>query len=297
MKVLVAGGTGYIGVPVVRTIITHGHQVRVLSRQRPPAELSALGVEWMPGDIVRTSQTDLVKTFETCDAAVNLVGIIREDVPTGRTMSAVHHLGSENFVRAAKAHGALQHYLHMSALGSRPHAVSKYHRSKWEGERAVVESGLPFTIFRPSVVFGMGGPGPNFLRQLADLVQSVPIVPIIGGGDSKLQPVSVQTVAEAFATSLDDTNAVGQTYDLAGPDVLSYQDILTRVAESLSKPLRTIHIPLVAMKTIAARLERYPWFPITMDQLVMLEEGNTSASWRSVYSDLGLKEIAFRAEF
>ncbi|MCY0888210.1 MAG: complex I NDUFA9 subunit family protein [Alicyclobacillaceae bacterium] len=297
MKVLVAGGTGYIGVPVVREILARGHQVRVLSRQKLPSELSALGVEWMPGDIVRTSQTDLAKTFETCDAAINLVGIIREHIPSGRTMSAVHHIGSENFVRAAKAHGSLQRYLHMSALGARPHAVSKYHRSKWEGERAVVESGLPFTIFRPSVVFGIGGPGPNFLRQLADLVESVPVVPIIGRGESKLQPVSVQTVAEAFATCLDTADAVGQTYDVAGPEVVSYRDILTRVAKSLSKPLRTLYIPMAAMKTIAARLDRYPWFPITMDQLVMLEEGNTSANWRSLYSDLGLTEIPFRAEF
>ena len=112
----------------------------------------------------------------------------------------------------------VRRFLHMSALGARPSAVSNYHRSKWAAEEAVAKkSGLDATIFRPSVVFGRGRHGPNFVDQLADLVRSAPLIPILGDGHFLLQPVSVRTVAAAFAKALQTSTTVGMAYELGGP--------------------------------------------------------------------------------
>ncbi|MDQ0188586.1 complex I NDUFA9 subunit family protein [Alicyclobacillus cycloheptanicus] len=292
MRIFVTGGTGYVGQVITRHLLANGHEVTLFIRPHGvripgPALHQAQVVE---GDLFDIHS--LTRAMKRHDAVVHLVGIIREQPRRGITMSRVHEEGTFAVLQAA-AQASVPRLLHMSALGARPNAVSSYHKSKWKAEEFVRRSGLAYTIFRPSVVFGPGGPGPNFVAQLTDLVRKAPIVPVIGSGDTPLQPVSVETVAEAFCSALTKESAVGQTYELGGPAVVTYAEMLRMIAAACRKPFRPVHIPLPCMRLLALAFQRLPQFPITVDQLQMLAEGNVCSDAARAYADLQLRPIPF----
>lgn len=290
MKVFVTGGTGYVGQVVVNSLVRVGHEVTLLQRGNSPRQLQQEGVKAVSGDLFDVES--LREGMRDHDAVIHLVGIIREIPRKGITMFRVHVEGTQNVLKAAQDNH-IGRFLHMSALNTHPGAVSKYHRSKWEGEVCVRDSGMVYTIFRPSVVFGRGGPGPEFVGQLIDLVKSTPVVPLVGDGHFLLQPVSAQTVGEAFAKSLTEPCTHHQTYELGGPSVLSYLQILQHIADALGKKLRTISIPVFLMKRLVPLLQNAPGFPITVDQLTMLLEGNVCEDAQSIYEDLALGQVPF----
>ncbi|QQE76766.1 complex I NDUFA9 subunit family protein [Alicyclobacillus sp. SO9] len=270
MNVFVTGGTGYVGNRIVDSLLHDGHQVTLL--QRPgTTRPTPYDVKIVHGDLF-SSQT-LTRGLAGADAVVHLVGIIRERKRQGITMQRIHVEGTKRIVEAATASN-VPRILHMSALGARLNAVSAYHKSKWEAEGIVRTSGLQYTIFRPSVVYGKGGPGPEFLGQLTDLVRSAPVTPVIGDGHFLLQPISVETVAAAFVNALDRPEAIGKTYELGGHDTVSYRKILELIASRQNKSLRAVRIPVWMMKALVNAFGRFPWFPLTKDQLTMLLEGN-----------------------
>jgi uncharacterized protein YbjT (DUF2867 family) len=290
VKVFVTGGTGYIGQVVVRALIDRNHQVRLLQRpmtkREPPSQ-----VEVVTGDLFDSDV--LEQACHGMDAVIHLVGVIREHPRQGITMHRVHVDGTAAIVSAAKRAG-VERFIHMSALRARENATSTYHRSKWASEQTVRDSKRLFTIFRPSVVFGEGGSGSNFVGLLRNLVASTPIVPMIGDGQFLLQPVSVETVAQAFASALDTERSIDKVYELGGPDVLTYHDILARIACQLNKPLRTFPIPIGVMRRLVPILQHFPAFPLTVDQLTMLTEGNVCNDTTPAYEDLCLQPIPFQ---
>ncbi|MCL6517866.1 NAD-dependent epimerase/dehydratase family protein [Alicyclobacillus sp.] len=288
MRVFVTGGTGYVGVPVVDALVRAGHEVVVLERAGSIRPIQRPDVARVTGDV--TDHDALRHGMRGCDAVVHLVGIIREFPRRGVTMQRMHVDATEAVLAAAQAAG-VSRVVHMSALGARPDAVSSYHRTKWMAEELVRSSGLPYTIFRPSVIFGRGGPGPQFVGQLADLVRSAPVVPVIGDGRFALQPVAVATVAEAIVQAVHEPRDTA--YELGGPDVITYLEILRRIADALGKPLRTVRVPVVLMRGVVPLLERLPSFPITRDQLTMLLEGNVCTDADAAYQDLYLEPIPF----
>jgi uncharacterized protein YbjT (DUF2867 family) len=290
MKVFVTGGTGYIGQAVVRALINRSHQVRLLQRPMTEREVP-FPVEVVKGDLF-DSQV-LEQACHGMDAVIHLVGIIRERPRQGVTMHRIHVDGTTAVVSAAK-HAGVERFIHMSALGARENATSAYHRSKWASEQTVRHSKRLFTIFRPSVVFGEGGSGSNFVGLLRNLVASTPIVPMIGDGQFPLQPVSVETVAQAFASALETERSIGKVYELGGPDVLTYHDILVRIAYQLNKPLRTFSISIGVMRRLVPILQHFPSFPLTVDQLTMLLEGNACSDTTPAYEDLCLRPIPFQ---
>lgn len=285
MKVFITGGTGYVGRVIVEACIRAGHEVTLLARPNSQRNFPDDNVHVVTGDLF--DEAFLTKQMSGCDAVIHLVGIIREMPRRGVTMEHVHFDGTMVVIQAS-AQAQIGRYVHMSALGARAEATSSYHRSKWKAEEAVRRSGLSYTVFRPSVVFGDGGPGPNFISQLTDLIRSSPVTPVIGDGRTQLQPVHVQTVADAFCRALISDEAVGKTYELGGPDVVTYLNILQRIAHSLNRPLRPVHVPMSVMRPLTALLQRIPAFPITMDQLTMLKEGNVCTDVESAYEDLSL---------
>lgn len=293
MRVFVTGATGYVGRPLVEGLLAAGHQVVALERPGSRRSWAPAGVTVAAGDIL--APATLVPAMAGCDAVIHLVGIIREKPLRGITMDRVHRQGTEHVLAAAQAAG-IRRYLHMSALGTRPGAASGYHRSKWAAEEAVRRSGLNWTIFRPSVVFGRGGPGPNFVQQLADLVRLAPVVPVIGDGSVPLQPVSVRDVAQAFVRALVTPASVGKTYEVGGPAVVTYEAILRAIAQAYGKRLRPLHLPLGLMAALVPLLQHAPGFPLTMDQLTMLREGNACSDPATVWHDLGLTPEPFRVE-
>ncbi len=261
--ILITGGTGFVGRHLVARLLQQGEQVRLLARRSTDVP----GAEFRPGDA--TDRASLADPLEGCRAAIHLVGIIRE---RGRdTFKRTHIRGTHNVVEACKEAGVTR-LLHMSALGTRPHAASRYHRSKWKAEEIVRASGLEATIFRPSVIFGEGG---AFLPQIRDLLARAPIIPVIGPGTSLLQPVWVEDVVSCFVASLQKPETIGRTYSLGGPETYGFQQLLDQIAEveGIDKP--KVHLPPGLVRPLAAIMSRLsPKFPLTPDQLTMLLEDN-----------------------
>jgi len=128
------------------------------------------------------------------------------------------------------------------------------------------------------------------------LVQSTPLIPIIGDGEFLLQPVSIDTVAEVFVKALRNTNAINQTFEVGGPEILTYREILERISALLDKPFRTVRIPLSLMKLMVPLLQNVPGFPLTADQLTMLEEGNVCTNAEVLYTTFAVNPVAFSVQ-
>ena len=203
------------------------------------------------------------------DSVIHLVGIIRESGKN--TFEAVHHQGTINVLMAA-SRADVRRYLHMSAMGTREGAISRYHQSKWAGEEAVRASGLGWTIFRPSTIFG---PGDSFVNMLAGMMRKFPVIPAIGGGANKMQPVFVNDVAKAFRTALESDVFTNRTWELGGPNTLSLMQILGNVAQAIERRPKyiSIPIPLAGFAIKMAEMFSVP-VPVTSDQLIMLGEDN-----------------------
>jgi NADH dehydrogenase len=180
--------------------------------------------------------------------------------------------GTQDLVAAARGAG-VERFVLMSALGTNEQSKDAvpYFRAKWEMERAVKESGLDHVIFRPSFIFGRdGGVLPTFVR----LARFAPVTPIIGAGTQRLQPIWVEDVAEYYARALTEPAAANRTFDLAGPEAVSWNEFWERLKRVLGVRRPSVHVPVGAMRAQAALTERLPGAPVTRDQLTMLELGD-----------------------
>lgn len=277
MKIFLSGGTGFVGGHVRRALLGAGHSVRLLVHRRH--EGVEEGVEQVEGDVTR------LETFgaavEGCDGTINLVGIIREFPARGMTFEKLHVEATKNMLEAARRAGIRRH-LQMSALGSRPNATSRYHQTKWHAEEQVRASGLDWTIFRPSIIFG---PKDDFINKLAGYIRSYPAVPVIGDGRYRLQPISADDVARCFALALEKPETAGQAYELCGPDRITYNDMLDTIGRIIGKGhVPKIQNPLGIMRLVVPVMQGFSFFPVTMDQITMLTEENICASpWPRVF--------------
>lgn len=278
MRIFMSGGTGFIGGHLRRALLTKGHSIRLLVHKR--GDGIEQEVEQVEGDI--TLPETLAAAVRGCDATINLVGIIREFPGRGMTFARLHVAGTRNLLEAAKAAGIRRH-LQMSALGTRPNATSNYHRSKFQAEELVRGSGLDYTTFRPSIVFG---PKDDFVNKLAGYIRSYPAVPVIGDGKYRLQPISADDVARCFVQALEMPQTVGKTFELCGPDRLAYNELLDTIGRVLGKQrVRKLPNPLCIMRVVVPLLQGLSFFPITMDQILMLVEENIcDGSWRETFN-------------
>lgn len=286
MKIFVTGGTGFVGGHVRRALLERGHSLQLLVHRR--SEGVEAGVEQVEGDVTR--QDTFAGAMAGCDVIVNLVGIIREFPAQGITFEKLHVEATRNLVEAARAAGIRRH-LQMSALATRPDATAAYHRTKWRAEEVVRQSELDWTIFRPSLIFGPKG---AFVDMLAGFVRRFPAVPVVGDGTYRLQPVSVDDVARCFALALDMPETVGQTYELCGPDRLTYNEVLDTIGRVLGKGhVVKIPQPLGLLKLVVPIMQGFSFFPLTMDQIILLTEENIcSNAWPSVF---GFEPCRFEA--
>lgn len=263
--ILVTGGTGFVGRRIVHALRAEERPVRALVRDLRRGEgLRAWGCELVQGDV--TDAESLRHAADGCEAIVHLVAII-----AGRpaVFERVMAQGTRDLVVAAADAGARRFVL-MSALGTseRSNDLVPYYRAKWAMEQAVRTSGLDFTIFRPSFVFGRdGGILPTFIRQ----VRLLPVVPVVGDGMRRLQPIWVDDVASFFTGAVSTPASVGGTYDLGGPDTPTWNELYAAIARALGRRRRLVHLPVGLMRANAALLERLPRPPVTRDQLTMLE--------------------------
>ena len=269
MNVLVSGGSGFVGREIVRQLVAAGHNVRVLSRGIRRLDPEVRSVQ---GSVL--DPESLPAACAGCDAVIHLVGIISEI--GGQTFERVHIDGTRNLLAAAKASG-VRRFIHMSALGTRPDAVARYHRTKWAAEESVRASGLEWTLFRPSLVFG---PGDHFVGLFARISRWSPVLPVMGDGRARLQPVAVDEVARCFVGALERPESIGRTFDLCGDERLSFDAVLDAILAATGRRRMKLHIPLqvarlqaAVMEAVFPRVFRRP-SPLNRDQLLMLSEDN-----------------------
>jgi NADH dehydrogenase len=242
MKVAVTGATGFVGRELMRQL----GEARPVRRGEP-----------------------LTEAFAGAEAVVHLVGIIHERGTD--TFQHVHVELTRAVLDAAKAAG-VRRYVHMSALGTRPGARSRYHQTKWAAEELVRQSGLAWTIIRPSVIYG---PEDKSVIVLMKTVRRLPFAVVLGDGNGKIQPISVQNVARAVVSALSNDAAIGKTYDLCGPSAFTWNELYDKLAAALGLRRPKLHLPLGVARVMAAVMEPVlPQPPFTRDQLLMIGEDN-----------------------
>ena len=268
MKIIVAGGTGFVGNALLPGLIKDGHDVTILQRPSSLSQsprLDGLKIAFVNPELP-IKDADL-----SADAIINLVGIIRENRRRGITYHQSHFMVTKNLVDYARSNG-IKRFLQMSASGVRPDSKTPYFQTKFEAENYVKESGLDWTIFRPAIIFG---PESHFVLMLSNMVWKLPVVPVVGDGRYKIQLVHIDDVCMGFRKALLDERAIGKTFEIGGPDILTYDEILDAMGRAANKTkVRKFHQPLFLMRKMAAILGNFQWFPITNDQITMLLESN-----------------------
>lgn len=292
--ILVTGTTGFIGPRVVHALRARDLPVRALVRQADRAtQLERWGCELAQGDL--GDRPSLERAVDRCSVVVHLVSIITgSPADFDRVMSQ----GTADLTTAAQEAGVGRFVL-MSALGTseQTRELVPYYRAKWAMEQAVKGADLGWVIFRPGFVFGAaGGVLPTFLRQ----VRYSPITPVVGTGERRLQPIWVDDVAAFFAKAVDAPSVTNRTFELGGPDVLTWNELYAALAAALGKRRPSVHLPVGLVRAAAALVERLPQPPITRDQLTMLEVGDnvcdpTEANETFDLEPIGLAEMLRRS--
>ena len=285
--ILVTGGTGFVGSRVVHGLRAEDHPVRVLARNPKDAEtLANWGCQVVEGDMTDTAS--LRRAVAGCEAVIDLVAIIsgsRED------FERVMIRGTRDLVAAAKDAG-VKRFVLMSALGvgERTKDLTHYYRAKWDEEQAVQSSGIEYTIFRPSFVFGSdGGSLPIYIRQ----VRWAPVITVIGDGRRRLQPIWVDDVAAYFVKSFSIPEAVNRTFELGGPDVVTWDELYERIRRVLGKKRARVHMPYGLVRAGAAVVEKIPVdFPLSRDAVTMLEFDDNVTDIRPAVETFGIEPIS-----
>jgi len=267
MTVLVTGGTGFVGTRIVHALRTRELAVRALVRDLGQGTtLEAWGCELVQGDV--TDEESLRRAVDGVDAVVHLVAIIKgKPADFQRVMED----GTAALVRSAETAG-VRRFVLMSALGTSEanRELVPYFHAKWEMEQALAAASVEPVVFRPSFVFGAdGGVLPTFVRQ----VRWSPVTPIVGSGEGRLQPIWVDDVAAFFASAVDRDGVQGTTFELGGPDPLTWNELYARIRGALGARRATVHMPVSVMRAGAMLTDRLPGAPITRDQLTMLVDG------------------------
>jgi NADH dehydrogenase len=268
MKILMTGATGFVGTALRRELRAQGHQVRALVRAQSAGKIDPReGIEVLAGDVMDTHAC--LRAVDGCDTLVHLVGIRREYPHDGITYEAMHTEATYGIIDAARR-ARVERVVFMSGLGARAGAPSGYHRTKFEAEEIVRKSGMRWTIFRPSIIFG---PGDEFHPLVADLVHR-PIVPVIDGAKSLLQPVSIGNVASAMSRTVTMPETQGQVFEVGGPERHAFIDIMYKVARHYGVWPNTMSVSSRFAKPMVRFAQRFRSFPLTYDELVMLLEDN-----------------------
>jgi uncharacterized protein YbjT (DUF2867 family) len=267
VKILVTGGTGFVGWHIVRSAVAAGHETISLSRgvHRGTHVYPVRNVHL---DLVRPQ--GLLEVLSGVEAVVHAAGIVRTQRDQG--WERAHVGASANLVEACKRAG-VRKIVHLSALGVHARAPSAYLRSKWEAEKVVENSGLAYTIFRPSLIFGTGD---RVVSQLLTITRYSPIVPVLGDAGLTVQPVWVGDVTTAVLKSTVDSSTDDAVYELGGPQSMTIPDVIDTIKRgtgSAAWPVRLPHVVSGTLVRLGEQLLSHP--PVTQEELVSLAAGGT----------------------
>lgn len=271
LLITVFGGSGFVGRHVVGALTARGHRVRVAVRRPDLA-----GHVQPAGNVgqVMTVQANLrfpASVSAACDGAdavINLVGVLAES--GAQSFDAIHAFGAGAVARAASEQGVAR-LVHMSAIGADAESSSEYATSKAEGERLAKEAYPDVQIVRPSIIFG---PEDGFFNLFGSMARFSPVLPLIGGGETKFQPVYAGDVAEAIAKLVAGEAASDQPFELGGPRVASFKELMEYILEVTERQRLLLPIPFVAAKILALFTGVLPGAPLTSDQVELLKQDN-----------------------
>lgn len=274
-RILITGGTGFIGQAVARRLA--GPDTHIVVPSRNPARTT--GLEALPGvEVIAADVHDpatLTRLAGGASAAINLVGVLhsRPGTPWGPEFERAHVALPRNLVAACRKAG-VPRLIHVSALGADGYGPSEYQRSKAAGEDAIQDGGNPpaWTFLRPSVVFG---PGDRFLNLFAQLVRYIPVLPL-AGANTRFQPVFVGDVAEVVARCLDDATTAGQTFELAGPRIYTLAELVRYVCRTTGRRRLVVPLPEPLAMLQAFAMEFLPNPPISRDNVRSLRRDNVA---------------------
>ena len=301
MKIAVFGGTGFVGSYIIDNLIEENHHPKLLVRKGSESKVSSSEkCEIINGDINDVSS--IKETIADSDAVIYTIGIIREFKSKNITYENLHFDGAVKCIDAAQKSG-VKRFILMSANGVCPDGTG-YQKTKWMAEQYLKNSKLDWTIFRPSTIFGdpRGSGRPEFCSQLKKDMIGLPFpAPLFhdglnpfDAGNFSMSPVHIKDVAKSFVSALGGKNMVKKTIELGGKS-FTWKEIIKKIGSASGKNKFMVPAPVFAVKSIAAILDRFSWFPVTTDQLTMLVEGNTCDSSK-FFSENKLAPIPFNEE-
>ena len=286
----VFGGSGFIGRHLIKRLAKTGTIIRVATRH--PSSANFLRTNGAVGQIIPIAtnvndEASVAAAVRDADIVINLIGILYE------VQAATPSIGTQGeapgrIARAAKAAGA-QRFVQISAIGADAGSSSEYARSKAAGEQAVLKAFPEATILRPSIVFG---PEDNFFNRFAAMARIAPALPLIGGGHTKFQPVYVGDVAEAIMKALENPAAQGKIYELGGPQVYSFKEIMELVLAETRRKRFLVPVPWSVAEFQGKILGKLPKPLLTLDQVELLKRDNVVAPGAATLNDLGVSPTA-----
>ena len=294
--ITVFGGSGFVGRHLVSALAKRGHRIRVAVRRPDLAiHLQPLGTvsQIQPIQANLRYPNSVAAAIKGADAVINLVGILAE---SGRqTFSSVQSEGARNVAKACQDEG-ITNFVQMSALGADSNSSSVYAQTKAYAEQIATQLVPTATIIRPSIVFG---PEDNFFNQFAGLAKMLPALPLIGGGDTKFQPVFVGDVAELIAKVIDGDVKAGTVYELGGSDIMSFKEILQYILDITARKRLLVPIPFSVAMMQAAIMEWLPGQMLTRDQVRLLQQDNVvsqdAIAERRTLEGVGIKAASVAA--
>jgi NADH dehydrogenase len=288
-RVTIVGGAGLTGRNIVKRLAARGAVIAVASRHavsagflRPMGDVGQIA----PVDAGIADEALLAQLIEGCDTVISCVGILAER--GGNSFDLVHHRGPAMLARRAAASG-VKRFVHLSAIGADPDSPSAYARSKAAGEAAVLRAFPAATIMRPSLIFG---PEDQSFNRFAALARIAPALPLIGGGKTRFQPVFVDDVADAVVTALDRPDAEGKSYELGGPEILTFRQMMELLLREIGRPRLLVPVPAAAAALPAYVLEFLPDPPLTRDQIKLLGIDNVVGAGMPGLAELGIVPTA-----
>jgi NADH dehydrogenase len=289
-RVTIIGASGFVGRYVVKDLAQQGVVIAALSRHaaddagflRPMGDVGQVA----PIEVNILDEPRLAAALAGAEAAVNATGILYESGK--QTFEAVHHQGAALFARVAKAAG-VKALVHLSAIGADSASPAEYARSKARGEAAVRAAFPEAVILRPSIIFG---PEDEFFNRFGGMTRYSPLLPLIGGGQTRFQPVYVGDVASAAVAALERLDAAGRTFELGGPQVYTFRQLMEMLLQSIRRRRALVNVPWGLANFEAAILERLPAPLLTRDQVRMLQRDNVVAPGAAGLAELGVTPTA-----
>ncbi len=282
----VFGGSGFVGRYIVRQLARDGWRVNVAVRDAEYAKfLKPMGDvgQVTPMAVSIRDKAAVAAAVSGAEAVINLVGVLYES--GNQNFEAIHHQGAKAVAEAAAAAGVAR-LVHISAIGADAASPSLYARTKAAGEAAVRSAFPGATIFRPSLVFG---PEDGFFNRFAGLARVMPALPLFGGGKTRFQPVYVGDVADAAVHALGDAKTAGQTYELGGPTIYTFRQLMELMLREIRRKRCLVSVPFPIARLEARLLQVLPVPPLTVDQVRLLERDNIVAPGAPGLVELGVK--------